>query len=342
MSVVDPRTIFPNFYDNPSIRAIADAQRWTVSGRLGDADDGNKAPIDIRHLIDGCGPSCRHEGPLRGAFDISPVCLVDLDELVRELPDAANNAFHLQSSTDGFMVVDIEPDCPEEIARDLLRMPGILYSEVSMSGRGYHLLVPVPSNLHDFPLAVGKRKIRESHGWYELLLDHWATFTRRPIPSEALARARAAANPPAFATVEDLYADLAVGVRESAAASGSVIATAEDAPDIPYGIDIVSQTRRAAEGHLKTPDDFDRDMSRYEFSVLGSLYGWLRTQVSEYSAYGVEYSASDVTWLLYLAAVEVLEPRPKHHQTRNGRPYLLDRAASLVADRRAREERVPA
>lgn len=339
MRAVDPRTIFPNFYDNPSIRAIADAKRWTVSGRLGDDEDAGKAPIDIRHLIDGCNPGCKHTGPIRGAFDISPTCLVDLGELADALPEAANSAFYLQASTDGFMIIDVEPDCPPEIARAMLRLPGILYSEVSMSGRGYHLLTPLPKNFHDFPVAAGKRKIRESHGWYELLLDHWTTFTRHPVPQSRFDEARAASEPDSsFATIEELYAELAASVRESAASSSTAIATADDPPAIPYSLEIIAQTKAAAAGHLKTPDDFDRDMSRYEFSVLGSLYGWLRTQVAEHSAWGVEYTASDLAWLLYLTAVEVLEPRPKHHQKRNGRPYLLDRAASLVADRRAREE----
>jgi hypothetical protein len=65
VTAVDPRAIFPSFYDNPAIRALATACRWTISGRLGELDDedsGRKAPIDVRHLLDGwtrpaCSPS---------------------------------------------------------------------------------------------------------------------------------------------------------------------------------------------------------------------------------------------------------------------------------------------
>ena len=83
MSRPDPHEWFPQFYANPAIGALAPACRWTISGRLGEdgADQGRKAPVDVRHMLAGCTPNCRHEGPLRGAFRLDSTCLMDLDEL---------------------------------------------------------------------------------------------------------------------------------------------------------------------------------------------------------------------------------------------------------------------
>jgi hypothetical protein len=295
-----------------------------------------KAPIDVRHLLDGCTSSCQHAGPLRGAFALNETCLLTLDELTAAIPNAANNAFYLQAQTDGLLVLDIEADCPPGTVTDLLRLPGSLYSELSMSGRGFHLVMPIPQNFHDFPVAAGKRVLREEHGWYELLLDHWTTFTRQPVPDCMVAHVNAATTAPAFTSIEDLYAQLAVNAIESSGASASAVDTAEDMPDIPYSQAIVEQTLASARHHLRDPGDFNHDMSRWEFSVLASLHGWMRTQLRAYSALGVEYSAGETAWLLYKVALDVIPARPKHSELRNGRPFLLDRAAALVADREAR------
>ena len=106
-------------------------------------------------------------------------------------------------------------------------------------------------------------------------------------------------------------------------------------PEIPYAQEIVEQTVAIARHQLRAPEDFDHDLSRWEFSVLASLHGWMRTQLRAYNALGIEYSTSDAAWMLYRAALEIIPARPKHSQRRNGRPFLLDRAAALVADREA-------
>ena len=343
MTPADPHAWFPQFYGNLAIRALASACRWTISGRIGEEppDDPaktpkHKVPIDVRHLLAGCTSRCKHAGPLRGAFSLNETCLLTLDELTAAMPNAANTAFYLQAQTDGLLVLDIEPHCPPGVATDLLRLPGILYSELSMSGQGFHLVMPLPKNFHDFPMAASKRVLREEHGWYELLLDHWSTFTRQPVPERIVAHVNAVTSAPAFASIEDLYERLAVNASESSGASASAVDTAEDMLGIPYSQVIVEQTLASAHHQLRDPGDFDHDMSRWEFSVLASLYGWMRTQLRAYSALGVEYSTGDTAWLLYKAALDVIPARPKHSERRNGRPFLLDRAAALVADREAR------
>lgn len=338
MSPVDPRSQFREFYDNPVIEALAPATRWTVSGRLrevepDDPGSGRKAPIDIRHLMAGCNPGCKHTGPLRGAFTTDATCLMSLDELASALPDAANHAFYLNSAVDGVVVLDIESDCPPEIAADLLRLPGVLYSEVSMSGRGYHLVMDTPMNLHDFEAAVGKRKLQHERRWYEILFNHWITFTRRPVPHDRLD----GQSPREFATIEDVYAHLAAHASVSAAGSSAAVVVEEDMPEIPSGPEIITATIKGSTKRRKALEDFDGDRSRWEFSVLGTLYAEMLVHLRLYgSMHLTGYSSGEQTWLLYQAALEVLPERTKHAEIRNGRPFLLDRAASLVADRQIR------
>lgn len=328
------RSIFPGFYDNRAIKALSESARWTVSGALGDLDEAGdvkqrKAPIDMRHLLE--------TGRLRGAWARDERCLLSLDELTTRLPQAANAAYYLQMQTDGLIMVDIEPDCPEEIASALLQMPRIIYSETSMSGRGYHLLMRAPSNLDEFPHAAAKTVLREEHGWYELLMEHWVTFTRRPIPTSRIMAAHVhQPDPKTPSTLEELFAQL--GENVTASIEVDPLSTGDQMPEIPLTEQIVTGVVVAAHGHLRSIEDFNHDTSRWEFSVLGSLYGWLRTQLA--IAEGTSshhYDDSDRAWLLYAAAVRMLPARDKHAQLRNGRPYLLDQAASMVAKARASE-----
>ncbi|BAS11870.1 hypothetical protein AHiyo8_01730 [Arthrobacter sp. Hiyo8] len=231
---------------------MATTSRWTVSGQIGEinSDDPEKeptrkAPIDIRHLLEGCNPGCRHVGPLRGAWAIDEQCLLTLDELSTRLPAAANCAFYLRAATNGLIVIDIEKTCPPEIAQQLLALPGILYTEESMSGLGYHFVAPLPANFSAFPIGAGKRKLQEEHGWYEILIDHWCTFTRRPVAADVLAHARSTAViEPEFASVADLYASLAE--KAKASAQVAAVRTSVEIPEIPHASTIIA---KAGSGH---------------------------------------------------------------------------------------------
>lgn len=325
IDTVDPQAIFPDFYGNPATATLAGAARWTVSGRLGEETKG-KAPIDMRHLLD-------TGGRVRGAWARDEQCLVTLDELTERLPNAANVAFYLQSLSDGLMVIDIEPDCPAEISSQLLTIPEAIYTETSMSGKGFHLVTPVPENFCDFKAAMGKKVLREEHGYYEILLEHWCTFTRRPIAENVWERAQAVEETEErYSSASGLYASLARSARATQTVSGEVETVAE-APEIAGGAEIVSRTLDGAEGRLKTVDDFEGDTSRWEFSVLGTLHREMQRHLVVIGFLKwTKFTDSDVAWLLYEAAREVLPHRTKHRERRNGRTFLLDRAAAMVAE----------
>lgn len=304
-----PRSVFPEFYDNPIIGAIADVPRWTVS-------DNAKVPINMRELIS--------SGRVWGAHEISDECLVTLGEMTAFLPTAANNAFYLRAQTDGFVVLDIEKTCPTDVAQRLLSLPN-MWAELSMSGQGYHLIMPLPSNFWDFPIAVGKNVLKEEHGYYEILLDHWVTFTRSPLPASAMPTTNF--EPGAW---EKVYAELARDAVETPVAEFDITSERPDIARLEQIVDLM--TRRPLE---KTPEDFHNDYSRYEFSALGILFNRLKTiliAVTEVETDAV-YDEAAMSWLIYEAAILMLPPRDKHEEIRNGMPLLLNAAVSLVARR---------
>lgn len=312
---IDPDALFPEFYTNESVQLLADRPRWTVS-------DKDKTPINLRELM--------NSGRLWGAHEISETCLVTLDELKGFLPNATNNAFYLQAQTDGLVVLDIEKTCPPDIAAELLGISETLYSELSMSGKGYHLLLPLPPNFWDYPVATGKKVLREEHGWYEILLAHWVTFTRTPVPAERYA------GPdqdelPRPADWAELYAGLAEKAVEAATVELDI---SVEKPEIPREAQILELMTR--QPHKRELSKFHGDHSRWEFSILGVLYNRLAAiLVAVKDVVDHPYDEGDQAWLLYLAAEKVIPPRDKHEEYRNGMPLLLNAAVSLVGRRSA-------
>lgn len=309
MSHTDPYSAFPEFYGNPIISAIADIPRWTVS-------DNEKVPINMRELM--------KTGRIWGAHEISDECLVTLDDMSSTLPEAANNAFYLRAQTDGFLVLDIEKTCPPEVARELLKIPA-LYAERSMSGKGYHLILPLPANFWEYPIATGKRVLKEEHGWYEILLDHWITFTRVALPSDQLPPQNF--DPGAW---EALYGSLA---KEAVEAPTAEFELSVERPQVPrIGQILELMTRRPME---KSLDDFHGDYSRFEFSTLGVLYNRLSPILvaMEDAEPDADYDESVRAWLIYEAATQILPHREKHDEARNGLPLLLNAAMALVSRR---------
>lgn len=324
--VYDPDELFPGFYTNTAVQLLAGHSRWSVSGRLGDDPEKDaKAPIDMRALMT--------NGRIRGAWEISDRCLVTLDELKTFLPNAANNAFYLQAQTDGLLVLDIEKTCPPEIAAQLLGMTEALYSELSMSGRGYHLLLPLPSNFWDYPLAVSKKVLREEHGYYEILLDHWVTFTRNDVPAERYVDAEGVL--PVSPAWDELYASLAELAVEAPTVELDISA---EKPEIPREEQILDlMTRQPPKRDLAS---FHGDYSRWEFSILGVLYNRLAAiLVAVKDVVDHPYDEGDQAWLVYLAGQKIIPARDKHDEYRNGMPLLLNAAVSLVARRSADENR---
>lgn len=302
--MTDPRAVFASFYEDPAITTIAGTPRWSVS-------DSSKRPLDMRGIID------RHE--VRGALAPTSQYLVTLHELVAAIPTATNHAFFLDTVEDDLVMLDIEPSCPPAIRDQLLRLPA-LYRELSLSGRGYHLLFWLPRTARDHPETVFRPSLKDASGWFEILQSHYVTFTRRVLPEPA--------EPLPIEAWDALYRSVADQVSSRGSTAGSIIATTEAMPEHAWNDGLLDQlTDLAMARSLKPLAEFHGDHSRFEFSALGYLLRRLRgiTQV-----YGLDLDPGHEAWLIFQAANRLLPAREKHSQRRGVRPLLLDRAAYIV------------
>jgi hypothetical protein len=302
----DPYEHFREFYSNTLIKSVAGNERWTIS-------DNNKMPIDMFIL--------EHKNRVAGAKFTDGLSLVTLDKLLQLVPNAANNAYYLDSLIDGFCVLDIEPKCPDDIKSKLLELPYI-YGETSMSGNGYHLLFRLPDCISEYPAAQKKLVLKEKHGYYEILLNHWVTFTRNTIQA-----AKSDADQDGFIKI---FRDLAREQIEYAKTGEFEVS--QEAPDnIPFKDTIV-----AALLHLKfnkTLDDYNGDKSRYEFGYTGSIVNRLNHILKNcytIRTSGHEYTNNEKAWLVYEAAQELIPKRDKHDTVRNNMPWLLYLAKSCI------------
>ena len=316
----DPRLAFPHFYTNEIItNVLGPMPIWTVSNPT------SKMPIDIRHLLDGCN-GCSHPEPVRGAWARDGRVLVTLDELTKGLPTAANCAMFIDAPSQGCVVLDIEKTCPPE-ERDRLLAIGALYAETSLSGKGYHLVLPLPSSFPELSIAANKAVLKGPHGWWEILQsNHFVTYTRNPTPV------------PVSSTVDtELWDQVWRSVAEPA----------NNKPVAARAANLDENTRPNHEWY-----DVVLLMliqrSRYEWAYAQYIYDKLNQlrlspdsiDVSPDKSLAMNTIVIDetaATWLVYDVLTHYLDHRAKHDETREGMPLLLNLASRVVLTREAGE-----
>lgn len=342
---------------HPVTAQIALSPRWTIS------EPGTKKPLDLRgFLLDGHGPY--------GAQFPDQRCLLTLSELRDFAPNPINCAFRLEAGLDGLLVLDIEPSCDPVIAeRFLSRLPW-LYAEASMSGRGAHLLMPLPVSFHHFPNAIAKPKVQSEDSTYEVLISHYATFTGRPLP-----RTPPPMNQESLAEWDRLWCSLAAPADRRPSLTSvvfdgsdlSAMATMDDAEledpswdddevRVP-GLTDAIETLTSMHG-LDDLSDHHGDHSKWHWALLGDLHERLTEHLSDYEdprpvaeQVRVElekwsritksppppqplYGPDQEAFIIYRALIELVPHRPKHDELRDGLPLLLAAAAKLVSQRR--------
>ncbi|MET3959958.1 hypothetical protein ABIE52_006893 [Rhodococcus sp. OAS809] len=352
----DPTSAFPEFYTNTHIRSgLAQQRLWTVS-------DFDKRPVDIVSALD-TSPTCPRCGrpdcnEVHGArISDAATQLLTLDELTAMVPNARNVATHLDWRSTGLMVLDIEPDCPTEVADQLLRLvtgnaasprPEALYAEVSSSGRGYHLLLPPPVNLAHFPRAAHATKLQHPRRWYEVLLYHWITFSRRQIPPERLAAAVAEpkGDQVSWAGIFAQLVEIAPGgtatgdgtpgrFDKALASSGGDTELA--GMEIEVATAVIDQLGHEIGKDLN--DDFHGDTSRWEMSRLIPMAALSQSKlrvrqsinrITGADAQTPEQDRQQLLRVVHHVARCTLPPRTKHDEPRSGVSYLLKRCAEAL------------
>lgn len=293
---------FKDFYEHPFIKSIENDKKWTVS-------DNTKKPIDIDWY------RCCHQ--ITGAVFQDERSLVTLKELCETLPHATNNAYYMDALTDNFVVLDIEKTCPETIKQEFLKTPYI-YGETSLSGKGIHLIYPLPKSFAKYPIAQKKVVMREKHGYYEILLQHYVTFTRNMIP-------KATGQSDAFERVFEKLASNQVETNKNDVDVNDL------KPDAIYQEEHILQMLDTVT-YRKTPSDFFDDMSKYEYGFVGYFYNKLKNllDLKKYKD-NHAYTENELAWLVYMAVEKKIPHRPKHEEIRDELPWLLYLAREIIA-----------
>jgi len=299
-------SMFRDFYDNPVIQRLSTEKRWTIS-------DSNKVPIDMADLLSSNGQV------IHGAILKENHCpYLDLWTLLKHIPNATNHAFYLDARTDGIMVLDIEPKCPQEIVDKLLQLPAF-YGEYSMSGKGYHLILPVPSTFVDVFSCMNA--VKEEHGYYEFLCNHYVTFTRKVLPTGLVPNMGQAPYDDFITIWNQLAVNIDLDKKKSIQA---VLDEEEDTEYTDYIQEILKSDDRA---YKKEPSDFFDDMSRYEYGFTSHTYHQLMRVLRNIKVF---YTLNEMIWEVFRTTSALIEYRPKHDEMRNNLPWLLYLSSEVV------------
>lgn len=289
---------YNEFRQNPFIQSIQDNPKWTIS-------DSNKMPLDMHILFD--------ETKIKGAHfhdERSLVTLPEIDDYFSKLNQiATNHAYFLDVMTDHFMVLDVEPSCPDELKQKLLQTDYI-YGEVSLSGKGYHLVFKEPKCFLQYPNAYAKKSLKHANKYYEILLNQFCTFTGNMIPLQD--------NP--TTDFNDIYKELATEARDISVKRDVNVQSIEEKPDTEYADKILDMLRMSAHDYKKKPEDFkkdkspgENDMSRYEWAYIAYLNWKLSSILAvQFIAAEHEYTDDEKAYFLYTVIKEMLPHREKH------------------------------
>lgn len=286
-----------DFIDNNVIRYLAPKPYWTVNV------DGKK-PLDIVEF--------ERTGQIIGAKN--ETCLTDLDNLLRIINAIPQQfVYSLNAVRDKIVVLDVEKTCPDDIKETLLKLP-FLYGDISMSGKGLHLVFPCPQ-LDE--TTVNKVVMKEEHGYYEILIHHYVTFTNNTLP-------------PIY-TTENAPIQFREIWDNLKASQKNLIKRDYDMCFENVSLDFPQyETLKTAvvnnfrQRFKKTPEDYHNDMSRYEFAVIGSIRRSLNIMLDiPMFARRIHLDEQQQILMIYQIVTEILPYREKHDETRDGKPLLL-------------------
>ena len=316
-------TRFSGFYDNAFVKELSGNDKWTVS-------DKKKRPLDMHQLI--------HNNYIVGAkYDQGYNPLVTLPELLDYIPNAANHAYLLDSVEDGFVVLDVEPTCPEGLRNKFLKLP-YLYGEVSMSGKGLHLVFRFPDAIaKKYPVVYQKTALKSANGTYEILLNHMVTFTRNVLPEQT-----EKTDITDFYKLFELLAATA-HTEEHQKIEASEALKVPDRESIPSYKEIFESIN--SHKFNKKPQDFPKkddqngmmlagsvDNSRYEYNMANYYLWYVKRLIGEDGIYkGHKYTDDELAKIVYYALTDNLEHREKHDTKRNGMPYLMYTVTACMA-----------
>lgn len=299
----DPKKEFPAFYGSQFIKDCGKMKRWSIS-------NDKKVPIDMEILE-------TKERMVNLSIYAYPH-LKTIDECIAICPVLSNHMFYLQAEVDGYVVLDIEPNCPEELRESFLKM-NFLYAETSMSGKGLHLVFKLPACFSEYPNAQTKPAMQEEHKYYEIHLRHNVTFTRNALDVE-----------PGTEPFEPLFRQMCELQKPPIENTCDV---SEERPEMPKALSLFQRLLFSnAANYPKSLKDHENNNSVYDFNMALHYVRKilvLKDQaavIKKLKSDGEDFTEEQIIWLVYELLQEKLPHREKHDETRGGLPYLLHTA----------------
>lgn len=184
------------------------------------------------------------------------------------------------------------------------------------------MVFQLPTDILDkYPDAKQKVVFKEEHGYYEILLNHYVTFTANQIP------ANISSDNTEF---KKLFESMAS--QQKYVTKASIDIQTLDSVDTKYSQQIIDALRNASARYKKKPADFHNDLSRYEFAYMAYLYYAIqRVTAIDIIAKDHAYTDAEKAWFLYTIASNFLPARAKHEETRDNMPWLLYLAFEVIA-----------
>lgn len=309
-----------SFINEPVIKYMATQKRWAISDprkkeNYNDPYLQEKAPMNVNMLM------CNMVKYVNPSV---PDSMVSLDVAYNFAPNCGRYAYYLDTMLDNLIIIDIEKTCPPELLVEFLKLPYI-YAETSMSGKGVHLIMAKPSNFHDIEQSQ-KTVIKDPRGYYEILQNHWCTFTGNPLPQNNGSFVRI--TPPTLSW-DDVYKEIALASPMSAV--GDITTEIADIKDVPQANELMEMTKIFVledEQYLKALDNTDG--SAREFSIISTIK---RSLDITNAILNVPLSTEEEIAVIFELASDhdIIEYRPKHETVRQGMLWLHYTVINVLA-----------
>lgn len=307
------KELFKNFYENPFIKSIENKPYWSIS-------DDKKMPVNMKALP---------LGKIYGASFKVPDHMTTINKTLDIIPYPKNHAYYMDIKKDDFILLDVEPNCPDEIKNEFLKTPYI-YGEYSLSGKGIHLIYKKPKDYKNYPVVLNKPNVKEKNKFYEIMFSHWVTFTRNTL--RVIDNSKNNNNDYFLKTFYKLCEEN----KNFSTAKIDFEINKNRLDEIPYYKNIIDYMINVSDEYNKEPHDFyndgrgEDDLSKYEFGFTGFYYYRLLNVLKFYENSEISYTNEDKAILLYEIVKRKIKFRKKHNEKRDNLPWLLYLSKRIV------------
>jgi hypothetical protein len=342
------------FDSHPFIRSLAKEQKWTVSSD-------QKRPLNFaKYLTTSTFDYFSQKRDENGDVIQSDVsALVTLPEIERTWGFImTNRAYRMSAAQNNVLVLDIEPEASQEIRQWAMSVPHE-YAEHSTNG-GLHVFIRIPNEAvtPETSYLLNETVIKSEDGAWEMIGNrHFVTFTRRIVPEkpleigylEKIAKLRQ------FLEAMVMLDEKNQEYRQNKTTSIDFQMDESRAREISrkYPEILTDQMLRFAKN--VDPDDYKKkngevDLSRYEWKVMweigrvvvslknGTNWHLDKNPFQSKQINPIEdFNESDMAQLIYELSTELLEPRSKHTEKRDGLPFLQRNAVKIIGARYEKE-----